>query len=80
MKALYEINDSHDLEKQRVILLRKMHKQERVLDSDMQRINKKWHRWKQLGSSISNLALAFMPKLNIFSVGLSALKFFRRKK
>lgn len=81
MKALYEITDSRDLERQRALLLRQLHAQQRRVDGDMQRIHKSWTLWRTIGSSVSGIAGLFLPKLNMFSVGFSiARRLLRRKK
>lgn len=81
MKQLYEIASTREIEQHRNRLLRQLHKQEKQVNKDMQKISNNWQRWKTLGSAVSNLALSFMPKINTFSFGLSlAKRLFRRKK
>ena len=81
MKQLYEITNTRELEQHRSRLLRQLYKQEKQVDRDMQKINNNWQRWKTIGSSVSNMALSFMPKINTFSLGLSiAKRLFRKKK
>ena len=74
MKALNNITNSRDLAHQKALLLKQLHRQEHAIDGDMQRINRHWHIFKQVGSTVSNLALAFMPKINTFSIGASLIR------
>ena len=81
MKQLYEIGNTHELEQTRGQLLRRLHKQEKQVDKDMQRISNHWQRWKTLGSSVSNLALSLMPKVNTLSLGFGLIRrLLKRKK
>ncbi len=81
MKQLYEIASLYDIEQQRTRLLRKLHKQEKQVNKDLQTINRKWQRLELIGSWASNLAVTLAPKISVFSFGLKlAKRLFRRKK
>lgn len=81
MKQLHEITNFAELEEHRKYLLQLMHHQEKAVNRDIQKINNNWSLLYNIGSSVGNLAMAFMPRLNKFTLLFTLLrKILRRKK
>lgn len=74
MKRMCEINNLSELEKQRQFLLNRLSNQKTSLEHDLKKINAGWSKWLRFGSAIGNLAMVFVPKLNMLTIGFTLLK------
>ena len=81
MNELSQISNLQDIDRHRVVLLKQLHKQEKQVKQDYERIASGWRRWTNIGSTVSNIAMSILPNLNLFSYGWSLInRVFKRKK
>lgn len=81
MKPMNEISSMQDIDRQRVVLLKQLYKQEKTVEHDYNVIADKWNRWLNIGSTATDFVLALIPKINFISSGFSIIsRLFKKKK
>ena len=73
IKPMYQISNLQDIEQQRVVLLKQLHKQEKQVNRDFDRVTVSWKRWTSFGSIVSNVASFLLPNIGLLSTGKSLL-------
>ncbi len=79
MKPLYEIRNTQEIDRLRSQLLQQLHREERVLNRDAERLQKRWKRWTSIGTGISNVVTSVSSKFSLFSIGFSLARRLLRK-
>ncbi|MBR3565975.1 MAG: hypothetical protein IKN91_06585 [Paludibacteraceae bacterium] len=64
MKQLHEISNTQEIDRQRVVLLKRLYRQEKNVRHDVEQIQKKWDYWLDLGRSFGSTTTSFTSKIN----------------
>ena len=64
MKQLHEISNTQEIDRQRVVLLKRLYRQEKNVRHDVEQIQKKWDYWLDLGRLFGSTTTSFTSKIN----------------
>ncbi len=73
MNQLSNISTAREIDRHRSQLLKQLNKQEHQVKKDYKQITDNLNMWRNIGYSVSNLALSFFPKIGKVTVGWSLI-------